>query len=80
MDKNLRALGDCIIQHKVELAEAVTQNRIKNGINPPNDQQKQLLIDWRIELFQFIGEALFSNLEQSEKRFLEWGKKAGKLR
>ncbi|UZJ77463.1 STAS domain-containing protein [Fictibacillus sp. KU28468] len=79
MDKNLRALGDCIIQHKVELAEAVTQNRIKNGINPPNDQQKQLLIDWRIELFQFIGEALFSNLEQSEKRFLEWGKKSGEI-
>ncbi|MGG1571825.1 STAS domain-containing protein [Fictibacillus sp. NRS-1165] len=77
MDKDLRALGDRIIQHKEELADAVTQNRIKNGINPPNERQKQLLIDWRIELFQFIGEALYSNLEQSEKRFLEWGKKSG---
>ncbi|MDN4523742.1 STAS domain-containing protein [Fictibacillus fluitans] len=79
MDKELKELGSCIIQHKEELAATVTKNRIQNGINPPNDEQKQLLIDWRIELFHYLGEALFSDLAQSEKKFLDWGKKSGEI-
>lgn len=69
MDKELKELGSFIIQHKEELAAIVTKNRIQNGINPSDDGQKRLLIDWRIELFQYLGEALFSDLAQSEKSF-----------
>lgn len=79
MDKELRELGDYIIQHKEQLAATVTKNRVENGINPADEQQRQLLIEWRIELFHLMGEALFSEIDKSEKRFLDWGKKSGKI-
>ncbi|MDR7071933.1 STAS domain-containing protein [Fictibacillus barbaricus] len=77
MEGHLQLLGKKIVEHKYDLARKIDEVRIQHGQNPPELTEQVLQL--RGELFSYFGEALYENLKEVEKGFIEWGKRNGEL-
>jgi rsbT co-antagonist protein RsbR len=77
MERQLQELGQKIVEHRYDLARKIDVVRAEYG--EPAGQLTEQVLEIRGKLFTYFGEALYQDIAEVEKRFIEWGKSNGEL-
>lgn len=77
MKRQLQELGQKIVEHRYDLARKIDVVRAEYG--EPAGQLTEQVLEIRGKLFTYFGEALYQDIAEVEKRFIEWGKSNGEL-
>jgi rsbT co-antagonist protein RsbR len=77
MERQLQELGQKIVEHRYDLARKIDVVKAEHG--EPVAQFTEHVLELRGKLFTYFGEALYQDIVEVEKRFIEWGKSNGEL-
>jgi rsbT co-antagonist protein RsbR len=77
MERQLQELGQKIVEHRYDLARKI--DVVKAEYGEPVAQLTEQVLELRGKLFTYFGEALYQDVAEVEKRFIEWGKSNGEL-